>query len=408
MLQSCLNDDDENRGTRFTIGTIEVIGEKEYFFNLDDGDKMYPSDTTYIHNYTVENNQRVFIHFLPLEEDIPGYDYNVKLIQLENILTKDIIPLTEETADSIGNDRINATSLWITGNYLNIEHQFFHSNNPDKKHMLNLVINETAETPDPEDEYFTLEFRHNAYNDEQRTPGWGIVSFRLDKIAKLKRDLVDIDKQKSVQRKNRGKMVRVALVGYTNVGKSTLMNQLSKSDVFAENKLFATLDTTVRKVIVENLPFLLSDTVGFIRKLPTELVESFKSTLDEVREADLLVHVVDISHPTFEEQIEVVNKTLAEIDKTEKPMIMVFNKIDAFTFVPKDEDDLTPRKRENIDLDELKRTWMNKLQDNCIFISAKERTNIDALKALLYERVKQIHITRFPYNDFLFQQYDEE
>ena len=181
MLQSCLNDDDENRGTRFTIGTIEVIGEKEYFFNLDDGDKMYPSDTTYIHNYTVENNQRVFIHFLPLEEDIPGYDYNVKLIQLENILTKDIIPLTEETADSIGNDRINATSLWITGNYLNIEHQFFHSNNPDKKHMLNLVINETAETPDPEDEYFTLEFRHNAYNDEQRTPGWGIVSFRLDK-----------------------------------------------------------------------------------------------------------------------------------------------------------------------------------------------------------------------------------
>ena len=230
----------------------------------------------------------------------------------------------------------------------------------------------------------------------------------LDKISKLKRDLVEIDKQKSVQRKNRGKMVRVALVGYTNVGKSTLMNLLSKSEVFAENKLFATLDTTVRKVIVDNLPFLLSDTVGFIRKLPTELVESFKSTLDEVREADLLVHVVDISHPTFEEQIEVVNRTLSEIDKTEKPMIMVFNKIDAFTFVPKDEDDLTPRTRENIDLDELKRTWMNKMQDNCIFISAKERTNIDALKALLYERVKQIHITRFPYNDFLFQQYDEE
>ena len=213
----------------------------------------------------------------------------------------------------------------------------------------------------------------------------------LDKISKLKRDLVEIDKQKSVQRKNRGKM-----------------NLLSKSEVFAENKLFATLDTTVRKVIVDNLPFLLSDTVGFIRKLPTELVESFKSTLDEVREADLLVHVVDISHPTFEEQIEVVNRTLSEIDKTEKPMIMVFNKIDAFTFVPKDEDDLTPRTRENIDLDELKRTWMNKMQDNCIFISAKERTNIDALKALLYERVKQIHITRFPYNDFLFQQYDEE
>ena len=183
MLQSCLNDDDESRDTRFTIGTIEVIGEKEYFFNLDNGDKMYPSDTTYIHNYTVENNQRVFIQFLPLEEDIPGYDYNVKLIQLENILPKDMIPLTEETADSIGNDRINATSLWITGNYLNIEHQFLHSNNPNKKHMLNLVINEMAETPDPEDEYFTLEFRHNAYNDEQRTPGWGIVSFRLDEIT---------------------------------------------------------------------------------------------------------------------------------------------------------------------------------------------------------------------------------
>ena len=230
----------------------------------------------------------------------------------------------------------------------------------------------------------------------------------LNRMSLLKERLAEIDKQKATQRKNRGRMIRVALVGYTNVGKSTIMNLLSKSEVFAENKLFATLDTTVRKVIVDNLPFLLSDTVGFIRKLPTELVESFKSTLDEVREADLLVHVVDISHPTFEEQIEVVNRTLSEIDKTEKPMIMVFNKIDAFTFVPKDEDDLTPRTRENIDLDELKRTWMNKMQDNCIFISAKERTNIDALKALLYERVKQIHITRFPYNDFLFQQYDEE
>lgn len=229
-----------------------------------------------------------------------------------------------------------------------------------------------------------------------------------DKIALLKRELVDIDKQKSVQRKNRGKMVRVALVGYTNVGKSTLMNLLSKSEVFAENKLFATLDTTVRKVIVENLPFLLSDTVGFIRKLPTELVESFKSTLDEVREADLLVHIVDISHASFEDQIEVVNKTLAEIDNTEKPMIMVFNKIDAFSFVRKEDDDLTPRTRENIDLDELKQTWMSRLPDNTIFISAKERTNIDALKSLLYERVKEIHITRFPYNDFLFQQYDEE
>ncbi len=228
-----------------------------------------------------------------------------------------------------------------------------------------------------------------------------------DKIAKLKQDLVEIDKQKSVQRKNRGKMVRVALVGYTNVGKSTLMNLLSKSDIFAENKLFATLDTTVRKVIIENLPFLLSDTVGFIRKLPTELVESFKSTLDEVREADLLLHVVDISHPSFEEQIEVVNKTLAEIDKAEKPTILIFNKVDAFTFVPKDPYDLAPPTRENIDLDELKRTWMHKMHDNCLFISAKERTNVEALKTLIYERVKDIHITRFPYNDFLFQQYDE-
>ena len=229
----------------------------------------------------------------------------------------------------------------------------------------------------------------------------------LDKIARLKKELVEIDKQKSVQRKNRGKMVRVALVGYTNVGKSTLMNLLSKSDVFAENKLFATLDTTVRKVIVDNLPFLLSDTVGFIRKLPTELVESFKSTLDEVREADLLVHVVDISHPSFEEQIDVVNKTLAEIDKTEKPMIMVFNKVDAFTFIPKDEDDLTPRTRENISLDELQQTWMSRMQDSCIFISAKQKLNIEELKEMLYQKVKEIHITRFPYNDFLFQKYDE-
>ncbi|MDF9829189.1 GTPase HflX [Parabacteroides sp. PF5-6] len=228
-----------------------------------------------------------------------------------------------------------------------------------------------------------------------------------DKIALLKKELIAIDKQKSVQRKNRGKMVRVALVGYTNVGKSTLMNLLSKSEVFAENKLFATLDTTVRKVIVENLPFLLSDTVGFIRKLPTELVESFKSTLDEVREADLLVHVVDISHPDFEEQIEVVNKTLTEIDGTEKPMLMVFNKIDAFTFVPKDEDDLTPRGRENIDLDELQQTWMNKQPENTVFISARQKTNVEALKELLYQRVKEIHITRFPYNDFLFQHYEE-
>ena len=230
----------------------------------------------------------------------------------------------------------------------------------------------------------------------------------LDKISRLKQELKDIDKQKSVQRKNRGKMVRVALVGYTNVGKSTLMNLLSKSDIFAENKLFATLDTTVRKVTIENLPFLLTDTVGFIRKLPTHLVESFKSSLDEVREADLLLHVVDISHPAFEEQIEVVEKTLHEIDKTEKPTIIVFNKIDAFTHVEKDDDDLTPKRRENYSLEELKQSWMGKLKENCIFISAKEKTNIDELKALLYEKVKEIHVQRFPYNDFLYQKYEDE
>lgn len=231
----------------------------------------------------------------------------------------------------------------------------------------------------------------------------------LDKIARLKEELRDIDKQKSVQRKNRGKMVRVALVGYTNVGKSTLMNVLSKSEVFAENKLFATLDTTVRKVIIDNLPFLLSDTVGFIRKLPTQLVESFKSTLDEVREADLLVHVVDMSHPAFEEQIEVVNQTLAEITAgEEKPMLLLFNKIDAFSFTPKDEDDLTPRTKENISAEELQQTWMAKLGNDCLFVSAKKGTGMDALKALLYERAKAIHITRFSYNDFLFQDYSEE
>ena len=230
----------------------------------------------------------------------------------------------------------------------------------------------------------------------------------LTKISFLKNELKDIDRQMASQRKNRGKMVRVALVGYTNVGKSTLMNLLSKSEVFAENKLFATLDTTVRKVIIENLPFLLSDTVGFIRKLPTHLVESFKSTLDEVREADLLVHVVDISHPNFEEQIEVVKNTLLEIDKEEKPTIIVFNKIDAFTYKPKDEDDLTPKNKENISLEELEKSWMNKMHDDCIFISAKNKENVDELKNLLYERVKTIHIERYPYNDFLFQKYDEE
>lgn len=231
----------------------------------------------------------------------------------------------------------------------------------------------------------------------------------LDRISRLKEELRSIDRQKTIQRKNRGRLVRVALVGYTNVGKSTLMNLLSKSDVFAENKLFATLDTTVRKVIIDNLPFLLSDTVGFIRKLPTHLVDSFKSTLDEVREADLLLHVVDISHPAFEEQIEVVNRTLRDIcPDEEKPVIIVFNKIDAFTYVEKAADDLTPRTRENVSLDELRATWMAKMAENCIFISARERTNIDELKALLYRRVKEIHTARFPYNDFLFQHYDDE
>ena len=232
----------------------------------------------------------------------------------------------------------------------------------------------------------------------------------LDKISRLKDELESIDRQKSIQRKNRGKLTRVALVGYTNVGKSTLMNLLSKSDVFAENKLFATLDTTVRKVIIDNLPFLLTDTVGFIRKLPTHLVNSFKSTLDEVRDADILVHVVDISHPQFEEQIEVVEKTLNEIcgEHNDKKHILVFNKVDAFTYKPKDDDDLTPATRENLSLDDLKASWMAKMNDNCVFISAKKQINIDELKAMLYEKAKEVHLTRFPYNDFLFQKYDEE
>jgi GTP-binding protein HflX len=229
----------------------------------------------------------------------------------------------------------------------------------------------------------------------------------LKKIAKLKEDLKEIDKQKATQRNNRGKLVRVALVGYTNVGKSTLMNLLSKSEVFAENKLFATLDTTVRKVTIENLAFLLSDTVGFIRKLPHELVESFKSTLDEVREADLLVHVVDISHPAFEEQIEVVTQTLNDITKEEKPSIIVFNKIDAFSYIKKDDDDLSPKTKENFSLDELKLSWMSKLHENCVFISAKSKQNIEELKSLLYKKVREIHVQRFPYNDFLYQEYDE-
>lgn len=229
----------------------------------------------------------------------------------------------------------------------------------------------------------------------------------LRKISLLKQQLADIDKQKEIQRKNRGKLTRVALVGYTNAGKSTLMNVLSKSDVFAENKLFATLDTTVRKVVIDNLPFLLSDTVGFIRKLPTHLVKSFKSTLDEVREADLLLHVVDISHPQFEEQIEVVERTLDEICGADrKPVILVFNKIDAFSYTPKDEDDLTPRTRENISLAEFKETFMARMNNNCVFISAKKRENIESLKQMLYERAKEIHTQRFPYNDFLFDKYD--
>lgn len=231
----------------------------------------------------------------------------------------------------------------------------------------------------------------------------------LDKISRLKEELRLIDRQKTIQRKNRGKLTRVALVGYTNVGKSTIMNLLSKSDVFAENKLFATLDTTVRKVTIDNLPFLLTDTVGFIRKLPTHLVDSFKSTLDEVREADLLVHVVDVSHPGFEEQIEVVNKTLSDVcGSSDKPMIMVFNKIDAFTYVEKDPDDLTPATRENIPLSEFEKTWMAKMDNNCVFMSAKERTNVDALKDMLYLKAREIHAERFPYNDFLYQKYDED
>ncbi|MBO4464104.1 MAG: GTPase HflX [Prevotella sp.] len=232
----------------------------------------------------------------------------------------------------------------------------------------------------------------------------------LHRITLLKQRLAEIDQQKTTQRKNRGRLIRVALVGYTNVGKSTLMNLLSKSDVFAENKLFATLDTTVRKVTIENLPFLLADTVGFIRKLPSDLVESFKSTLDEVREADLLVHVVDISHPDFEEQIKVVEKTLSDLGCAETPSMIVFNKIDAYRWTPQDEDDLTEPTKENISLEELKRTWMAKIQSpdfkstsDCIFISAREKNNIDELRTLLYNKVRELHVQKYPYNDFLYQ-----
>ena len=230
----------------------------------------------------------------------------------------------------------------------------------------------------------------------------------LRKISQLKEQLKKIDKQKSVQRQNRGKMVRVALVGYTNVGKSTLMNVLAKSDIFAENKLFATLDTTVRKVVLGNLPFLLADTVGFIRKLPTQLVESFKSTLDEVRESDLILHVVDISHPEFEDQIAVVTETLREIDALgDKPQILVFNKIDAYQHIPKDPDDLTPATKLNRTREELEKSWMARMGNDCTFISARTGEEMDELRRLLYERVKEIHIQRYPYNDFLYQDYSD-
>jgi GTP-binding protein HflX len=222
------------------------------------------------------------------------------------------------------------------------------------------------------------------------------------RISWLKEQLADIDRQKSTMRKNRGRLIRVALVGYTNVGKSTLMNLLSKSDVFAENKLFATLDTTVRKVVVDNLPFLLSDTVGFIRKLPTDLVESFKSTLDEVREADLLIHVVDISHPDFEDQMKVVDKTLADLGAGEKPTIVLFNKTDAYTWIEKEADDLTPATRENITMEELQRTWMGRLNGECLFVSALKKTGIENMRKVLYDRVKQLHVQKYPYNDFLY------
>jgi GTP-binding protein HflX len=239
----------------------------------------------------------------------------------------------------------------------------------------------------------------------------------LQRITLLKQRLAEIDKQKTTQRKNRGRLIRVALVGYTNVGKSTMMNLLAKSEVFAENKLFATLDTTVRKMTIDNLPFLLADTVGFIRKLPSDLVESFKSTLDEVREADLLVHVVDISHPDFEEQIRVVENTLKELGCADTPSMIVFNKIDAYTWTPQDEDDLTAPTKENISLDDLKKTWMgasveggrSKVEGGyleCLFISAKEKENIDELREILYKRVRELHVQKYPYNDFLYQDYE--
>ena len=230
----------------------------------------------------------------------------------------------------------------------------------------------------------------------------------LQRITLLKQRLLEIDKQKNTQRKNRGRLIRVALVGYTNVGKSTIMNLLSKSEVFAENKLFATLDTTVRKMVIDNLPFLIADTVGFIRKLPTDLVDSFKSTLDEVREADLLLHVVDISHPDFEEQIKVVEKTLSDLGCADKPSMIVFNKIDAYSWTEKEPDDLTPETKENISLESLKKTWMARMNDNCIFISAREKQNIDELRDILYKKVRELHVQKYPYNDFLYDMTEDE
>ena len=229
----------------------------------------------------------------------------------------------------------------------------------------------------------------------------------LNRMSLLKKRLEEIDKQKVTQRKNRGRMIRVALVGYTNVGKSTIMNLMSKSEVFAENKLFATLDTTVRKVVVRNLPFLLADTVGFIRKLPTDLVDSFKSTLDEVREADLLLHVVDISHPDFEEQIQVVEQTLKELEASDKPSMIIFNKIDNYHWTEKEPDDLTPETKENISLEDLKKTWMARLHENCLFISAKDKENIDEFRDVLYRKVRELHVQKYPYNDFLYPEIDE-
>ena len=230
----------------------------------------------------------------------------------------------------------------------------------------------------------------------------------LQRITLLKQRLLEIDKQKTTQRKIRGRLIRVALVGYTNVGKSTIMNLLSKSEVFAENKLFATLDTTVRKMVIDNLPFLIADTVGFIRKLPTDLVDSFKSTLDEVREADLLLHVVDISHPDFEEQIKVVEKTLSDLGCADKPSMIVFNKIDAYSWTEKEPDDLTPETKENISLESLKKTWMARMNDNCIFISAREKQNIDELRDILYKKVRELHVQKYPYNDFLYDMTEDE